>query len=297
MQKNIFNGWILVNKPAGITSADVVRVLKKKMNPTKIGHAGTLDPDATGLIPLALGEATKAIPYLLKSKKKYEATLLYGRKTDTDDASGNILRASWYTPRKNEILEALRYYSEVNFQIPPKVSAVKVEGKRAYKRFKANENFQLTARSIKVYELSLLSYDEKGEALVHFECSKGGYVRSIARDLGDFLGCFGYVKNLARTEYGPFKLTEAVHLPDLLDFSKDNLYSNLKGIEAGIPTLKSFECHVDDLNHLDNGRPIKCPITINISEGEEIIAKHKGRVAGILFKDGFLLKVKRKLNT
>ena len=103
MQKNIFNGWLLVNKPAGITSADVVRVLKKKINPTKIGHAGTLDPGATGLIPLALGEATKAIPYLLKSKKKYEATLLYGKKTDTDDASGNSLRASWYTPRKNAV--------------------------------------------------------------------------------------------------------------------------------------------------------------------------------------------------
>ena len=90
MHKNIFNGWLLVNKPAGITSADVVRVLKRKMNPTKIGHAGTLDPDATGLIPLALGEATKAIPYLLKSKKKYEATFLYGFKTDTDDASGTL---------------------------------------------------------------------------------------------------------------------------------------------------------------------------------------------------------------
>ena len=297
MQKNIFNGWLLVDKPAGITSADVVRVLKKKMNPTKIGHAGTLDPDATGLIPLALGEATKAIPYLLKSKKKYEATLLYGMKTDTDDASGNILKASCYTPRKNEILEALKYYSEVNFQVPPKVSAVKVEGKRAYKRFKANENFQISARSIKVYELSLLSYDERGEALVHFECSKGGYVRSIARDLGDFLGCFGYVKKLVRTEYGPFNLREAVHLPDLLDFSEENLYSNLKVIEAGIPALKSFECHADDFKHLENGRPIKCPITINISEGEEIVAKHEGRVVGILFKDGLYLKVRRKLNT
>ncbi len=297
MQKNIFNGWLLVDKPAGITSADVVRVLKKKMNPTKIGHAGTLDPDATGLIPLALGEATKAIPYLLKSKKKYEATLLYGMKTDTDDASGNILKASCYTPRKNEILEALKYYSEVNFQVPPKVSAVKVEGKRAYKRFKANENFQISARSIEVYELSLLSYDERGEAIVHFECSKGGYVRSIARDLGDFLGCFGYVKKLVRTEYGPFNLREAVHLPDLLDFSEENLYSNLKVIEAGIPALKIFECHVDDLKHLENGGPIKCPITINISEGEEIVAKHEGRVVGILFKDGLFLKVRRKLNT
>ena len=286
-----------MNKPAGITSADVVRVLKRKMNPTKIGHAGTLDPDATGLIPLALGEATKAIPYLLKSKKKYEATFLYGVKTDTDDASGNALKASFYVPRKNEILDALNYYSEVIFQIPPKVSAVKVEGKRAYKRFKANENFQLSARSIKVYELSLQSYDESGKAIVHFECSKGGYVRSIARDIGDFLGCFGYVRNLSRLMYGPFKVTEATHLSTLIDLSLENLVLNVMDIDVGIPNLETFECHLDDLNHLENGRPIKCPVTLTLNEGEELIAKHKGRVAGILLKEGAFFKVKRKFNT
>ena len=297
MQKNIFNGWLLVNKPAGITSADVVRVLKKKMNPTKIGHAGTLDPDATGLMPLALGEATKAIPYLLKSKKKYEATFLYGAKTDTDDASGNTLKASSYIPRKNEILEALNYYSEVIFQVPPKVSAVKVEGKRAYKRFKANENFQLTARIIKVYELSLQSCDEKGEAIVHFECGKGGYVRSIARDIGDFIGCYGYVRKLSRLEYGPFKVAEAFNLSNLLELSIESLGSSLKGIEMGIPNLKIFECYANDLNYLDNGRPIECPTTLSVREGEELIAKNKGRVVAILFKDGSLLKVRSKFNT
>ena len=286
-----------MNKPAGITSADVVRVLKEKMNPTKIGHAGTLDPDATGLIPLALGEATKAIPYLLESKKKYEATFLYGTKTDTDDASGNTIKASSYVPKKNEILEALTYYSEVIFQIPPKVSAVKVDGKRAYKRFKAKENFELKARSIKVYELALKSYNERGEAIVHFECSKGGYVRSIARDLGDYLGCFGYVRNLNRLEYGPFNVSQAVHLSDLKDFSKENLELNLKGIEIGIPHLKIFECPVNDLKHLENGRPIRCPTTLTLSQGEKLIAKYKGRVKGIVFKDGSFLKVKRKLNT
>ena len=297
MNKNVFNGWLLVKKPTGITSADVVRVLKRKMNPTKIGHSGTLDPDATGLIPVALGEATKAIPYLLKSKKKYEATFLYGVKTDTDDASGNTLKASFYVPRKNEILDALEYYSEVIFQIPPKVSAVKVGGKRAYKRFKANENFQLSARNIRVYELSLQSYDNRGEAIVHFECSKGGYVRSIARDIGDFIGCFGYVRKLSRLEYGPFKVTEAFDLSKLLDLSKESLESNLKSIEIGIPNLKIFECHVHDLKHLENGQPIKCPKTVRLIEGEELIAKYKGRVAAILFKDGAFLKVRRKLNT
>ena len=287
----------MVNKPAGITSADVVRVLKKKLNPTKIGHAGTLDPDATGLIPLALGEATKAIPYLLKSKKKYEATLLYGMKTDTDDSSGNILKASCYIPRKIEILEALKFYSEVIFQIPPKVSAVKVAGKRAYKLFKANENFRLTARNIEIYELSLQSYNEGGEAIVQLECSKGGYVRSIARDTGDFLGCFGYVRNLSRLEYGPFKVTEAIHLSDLLNLPTEHLEANLIGIEIGIPNLKIFECHVNDLKHLENGRPIKCPMTLTLREGEELIAKYKGRVVGILLKEEFLLKVRRKFNT
>ena len=297
MQKNIFNGWLLVNKPAGITSADIVRVLKKKMNPTKIGHAGTLDPDATGLIPLALGEATKAIPYLLKSRKKYEATFLFGLKTDTDDASGRTLKASSHVPRKNEILEALNYYSEVTFQIPPKVSAVKVKGKRAYERFKAEENFQLKARYIKIYKLSLQSYNEKGEALVHFECSKGGYVRSIARDIGDFLGCFGYVRNLNRIEYGPFKAWEANDLSSLLDLSMEKLRSNIRPIEIGIPNLKTFECHLDDFKHLENGRPIKYPISFNFDENEELIAKYKGRVAGILFREGHFLKVRRKFNT
>ena len=100
MQKNVFHGWLLVNKPAGVTSADVVRALKRKFNPTKIGHAGTLDPDATGLMPLALGEATKTIPYLQNLKKKYQAVFLFGLKTDTDDVSGKTLRNSFYVPKK-----------------------------------------------------------------------------------------------------------------------------------------------------------------------------------------------------
>jgi tRNA pseudouridine55 synthase len=297
VQKNIFNGWILVNKPAGITSADVVRVLKKKMNPTKIGHAGTLDPDATGLIPIALGEATKAIPYLLKSRKKYEASFLYGLKTDTDDSSGTTRKASNYIPRKNEILEALKYYSEVPFQVPPKVSAVKIKGKRAYERFKAKETFQLTARRINVYTLSLQSYDKKGQTLVHFECSKGGYVRSIARDIGDFLGCFGHVGNLERIEYGPFKADKATDLSDLLDLSIENLISRIMDIEIGIPGLKIFECNSDDVRHLENGRPIECPVAFDFGEGEELIAKYKGKVAGILFREEGFLKIKRKFNT
>ena len=297
MQKNVFHGWLLVNKPAGVTSADVVRALKKKFNPTKIGHAGTLDPDATGLMPLALGEATKTIPYLQNLKKKYQAVFLFGLKTDTDDVSGKTLRNSFYVPKKNEVLEGLKYYSEVMFQIPPKVSAVKVKGKRAYKRFKANEDFRIEARNISIYELSLISHNAAGLSLVQIECGKGGYVRSIARDCGDFLGCFGCVKSLSRVEYGPFKIEEAIHLSDLLDQSTDDLDLCIKPIEIGIPNLKIFECSLDDLKYLENGRPILCPVTLALAEGEELFAKYKDRVAGVMFKEGEFLKVRRKFNT
>ena len=150
---------------------------------------------------------------------------------------------------------------------------------------------------MKVYELSLHAYNEKGETLVHFECGKGGYVRSIARDIGDFLGCFGYVLNLNRIEYGPFKVKEADDLSNLLDLSTEDLNSNIRAIEIGIPDLKTFECHLDDFKHLENGRPIKYPVSLNSGENEELIAMYKGKVAGILFKEGPLLKVRRKFNT
>ena len=296
MQKNEFNGWLLVDKPAGITSADVVRAFKKKYNPTKIGHAGTLDPDATGLIPLALGEATKAIPYLLKSRKKYKATFIYGIKTDTDDASGNTIKSSSYVPTKNEIMDALDYYSEITYQIPPKVSAVKIKGERAYKRFKANENFQLSARNINVFELSLQRYSEH-ESIILFECGKGGYVRSIARDIGDFLGCFGHVKKLCRVMYGPFMISEAVPLSDILNLSSKKLQLHVRAIESGIPNLKNLECNLNDVKYVENGRAIRCPDKLVLDEGEEVIAKYRGKVVGILFKEGPILKVKRKFNT
>ena len=132
---------------------------------------------------------------------------------------------------------------------------------------------------------------------MHFECGKGGYVRSIARDIGDFLGCFGYVRNLNRIVYGPFKVKEASDLSNLLDLSIENLSSNIKAIEIGIPYLKIFECHSDDYKHLENGRPIKFPISLKFDEDEELLAKYKGRVAGILFREGPFLKVRRKFNT
>jgi tRNA pseudouridine55 synthase len=295
VQKNEFNGWLLVDKPAGMTSADVVRVLKKRYNLAKIGHAGTLDPDATGLIPLALGEATKAIPYLLNARKKYKATFIYGVKTDTDDASGNTVKASSYIPTKNEIMDALEYYSDVTFQIPPKVSAVKIKGKRAYKRFKANENFQLAARNINVFKLSLKCYS-KHESIIIFECGKGGYVRSIARDIGDFLGCFGHVKKLSRVMYGPFIISEAVPLSDIINLSSKNLKLHIRAIESGIPNLKNLDCNLKDVMYLENGRAIRCPEKVVLDEGEDVIAKYRGKVVGILFKEGPILKVKRKFN-
>ena len=218
-------------------------------------------------------------------------------KTDTDDSSGTTRKASTYIPRKNEILEALKYYSEVPFQVPPRVSAEDKKGKRAYERFKAKENFQLTARRIKVYTLSLQSYDKKGETLVHFECSKGGYVRSIARDIGDFLGCFGHVRNLKRIEYGPFKADKATDLSYLLDLSIENLISNIIDIEIGIPGLKIFECNSDDVGYLENGRPIKCPLRLILEKAKNSLQSIKEKSQASSLEKKAFLKVKRKFNT
>ncbi|MDC3067670.1 tRNA pseudouridine(55) synthase TruB [Paracoccaceae bacterium] len=291
------DGWLLVNKPKGMTSTDVIRRLKNKLNPAKIGHAGTLDPNATGLLPVAMGEATKAIPYLLRTKKKYKALLKFGLKTDTDDLNGKILKSSSYIPEKDEVLDALNYYSKVPYQTPPKVSAIKVNGIRAYRRFKAEEEFILAPRELKIFKLILKHYSKTEGSTIVLECSKGSYVRSIARDVGDYIGSYGYVEKLCRLEYGPFKLTDALNLSDILAINIDSNDLNLIDIETAMSTLKIFECDYEQYKYIQDGRPIMCSETFSVGHGEEIIAKHNNHILAILVKSGTLLKVKRKFNT
>ena len=206
------SGWLLIDKPAGITSTSVVNKVRWAFEAKKAGHAGTLDPDATGMLPIALGEATKTISYLGEALKGYDFTVRWGAATTTDDAEGAVIATSDLRPSAEQIRAALPQFRGDIRQVPPQFSAVKVDGERAYDIARGGETMELAARDLHVDALELLGMPDADHADLHFVCGSGGYVRSIARDLGQVLGCLGHVLRLRRTWVGPFDIEAAVTL-------------------------------------------------------------------------------------
>ena len=197
------HGWLIVDKPAGIGSTDVVSKVRWALDAKKAGHAGTLDPDATGVLAVALGEATKTVPILTDALKAYDFTVNWGAETATDDASGQVIRSAENRPTADMIRAALPDFTGDIMQVPPSVSAVKVDGARAYDLAREGETVELAARPLWVESLELLSITPDSADL-RMVCGKGGYVRAIARDLGRQLGCLGHVARLRRIWSGPF---------------------------------------------------------------------------------------------
>lgn len=250
------SGWVLVDKPAGVTSTAVVNKLRWAFDAKKAGHAGTLDPDATGLLPVALGEATKTIAYLGDALKGYDFTVRWGQRTTTDDAEGEVVETSDARPTEAEILAALPQFTGDILQVPPQFSAVKVDGQRAYDIARGGETMELAARELHVDELSLSSSPDPDHAAFRFVCGSGGYVRSIARDLGQVLGCFGHVVALRRTWVGPFDIEEAVSLAEIERLAKTPEIDALVGPVAmalvDLPELRATE---EGAARLRNGNP------------------------------------------
>ncbi len=295
-KKNLLNGWLIVDKPAGLTSNKVIQRIKNHINPKKIGHAGTLDPDATGVLPVALGEATKVIPYLMSQKKTYLTTIKFGIKTETDDISGKILKKSIYRPEKQEITDALKYFSGQIYQKPPVVSAVKVNGFRAYKLFHLGQQVSLKSRKLLVSNIQIISQKDVERCSVSFTCGKGGYVRSIARDVGDFLGCFGCVEKLSRTSYGHFQIDDSIKLNDLLNFSLEEIKFLTLGLEKGFSKIKAVECFSEHYKKIENGIPIENIYDKKIKPEDEVLAFFEGKPVCILVYKNSLLRPKRKFN-
>ncbi|RMG40229.1 MAG: tRNA pseudouridine(55) synthase TruB [Candidatus Dadabacteria bacterium] len=214
-------GLLLVDKPAGMSSAAALTVVKKKLAPGKIGHAGTLDPFATGLLVCLTGEATRLAKFASSGKKAYSGTIKFGVVTDSDDITGKVLKTTGKLPNFADIARAAKAFSGSFQQVPPKISAVKVAGQRAYKLARRGQNFELKSRKVSVYSFDL---SPVSEATVFFRisCSAGTYIRSIARDLGELLGCGGCLESLRREECEPFSVDEAVSLEEL---SKEHLRS------------------------------------------------------------------------
>jgi tRNA pseudouridine55 synthase len=229
------NGWVILDKPAGLTSTQAVSKLKRLFNAKKAGHAGTLDPLASGVLPVAFGEATKTVPFVQDGEKAYRFTVQWGAETDTDDTEGKVTQTSDARPDKESVAALLPDFTGDIMQRPPSFSAIKVNGERAYDLARDGEIVDLAPRLITIHALRLVASDADS-AVLEAECGKGTYVRAIARDLGRALGCFGHVTALRRTRVGPFYEQASAQLAELLD-APEQAHDDLLGVEAGLTEL------------------------------------------------------------
>ena len=271
------SGWLIVDKPAGVGSTDVVGRVRWALDAKKAGHAGTLDPDATGLLAVALGEATKTVPYLTDALKAYDFTGAWGAETSTDDVSGEVLRTSDVRPDAAAVEAALARFRGDIMQVPPSVSAVKVDGARAYDLAREGETVELQARPLWVEELELLEAREDGADL-HMVCGKGGYVRAIARDLGRALGTFGHVVGLRRVWSGPFDVEQAVPFDRIDRASIDDLDAALLPVESALE-LPQVQATDAGAARIMNGNPGQ--VIGHAEFGTEVWVSHEGRAIGI----------------
>ena len=275
------SGWLIIDKPAGITSTAAVNKVKWALNAQKAGHAGTLDPDATGVLAVALGEATKTVPYVTDAMKAYKFKVRLGQSTNTDDAKGEIINQSDVRPEESVIKDALQSFVGNIQQVPPQFSAVKIDGERAYKLARQGEDLSLAARPLYVESLALLDIPDTNHIELEMVCGKGGYVRSIARDLGDLLECYGHVKSLRRIWSGPFEVKKAVILETVERLAKTpDLDQLVLPLEVGLNDLKCVNCRPEHAAKLRKGNPAMV-IASDAGYGEICWAALEGRAVAI----------------
>ena len=248
------NGWLIVDKPAGVNSTAVVAKVRWALDAKKAGHAGTLDPDATGVLAVALGEATKTVPIVTDALKCYDFVVTWGSETTTDDASGTVVRTADARPSEDQVRAALAGFTGDIMQVPPAFSAVKVEGERAYDLAREGVEMELVARPLWVDSLTLLEAGE-GWARLEMVCGKGGYVRSIARDLGRELGCLGHVAHLRRTWSGPFEAEQGVAFDRVDREAQDWLDGQILPLETGLADLPMLRATAEGAIRIRNGNP------------------------------------------
>jgi tRNA pseudouridine55 synthase len=213
--KRDVHGWVVLDKPVGMTSTHAVSIVKRLFTAKRAGHAGTLDPLASGALPIALGEATKTVPFVMDGRKLYQFTVRWGEERDTDDAEGRVTANSDARPAPQALRALLPSFTGAIEQVPPKYSAIKIDGERAYDLARDGATVELAARTVQIDRLELIAIPDPDRAVLHAECGKGTYVRSLARDMGRALGCFGHVSALRRVAVGPFGAETMILLEQL----------------------------------------------------------------------------------
>ncbi len=288
--KNKLSGWLILEKPSGITSAHAVAKVKRLLKPEKIGHAGTLDPLASGVLPLALGEATKTVPYMMDAQKSYDFTVTWGESRDTDDSEGNVLQQSDKRPELTEIEAILPDFSGKIQQTPPQYSAIKIDGKRSYDVARNGGVADIKPREVTIYSLSINQHDGE-QTSFSCDCSKGTYIRAIARDMGEKLGCFGYISVLRRTKVGNFSEKDAISLELLEKMMHKGDLSFLRLVESALDDILARDIHPDQKALLARG----LPITIHAPDGI-VLAMCEGKPVAICSAQGGQIKPVRVFN-
>lgn len=255
---DLISGWLNLFKPLDMTSTQAVGALKRIYNAQKVGHGGTLDPLADGILPIAFGEATKTVPWMMDAQKDYAFTILWGESRDSQDAEGAVIATSDVRPSREAVEAALSKYIGTIEQVPPKFSAIKVDGKRAYDLAREGEDFVLEPREVDVFAARVADMPDADHTIIHVTSGKGFYVRALARDLAFDLGCEGYINQLRRTRVGVFEAAEAVSIADIETLEdKAALLAALQPLQIVLEeTVPQLEIGSDDVRELKQGRTI-----------------------------------------
>lgn len=245
------DGLILINKQKGFTSHDVVNVIRKKLNTKKVGHTGTLDPNATGVLPILIGKGTKISKYLMEHDKTYIATIKLGEKTDTGDSEGQVIEEKSIPAdlKKEDINNALQNFFGKQKQVPPMYSAIKINGKKLYEYAREGKEVKLEAREIEIYKIELLEY-QNNKIKFEVECSKGTYIRTLCEDIAKKLGTVGYMEELQRTKVNNFKIEDSILLDDI---TLENAEKNMIKIEEVFKEKETIELDNKKLELFLNG--------------------------------------------
>jgi tRNA pseudouridine55 synthase len=261
-EKRDVHGWLVLDKPIGMTSTHAVAVIKRLFTARRAGHAGTLDPLASGLLPIALGEATKTVPFVMDGRKTYRFTVRWGEERDTDDAEGRVVATSQARPSPDDIRALLPRFTGTIAQAPPRFSAIKIGGERAYDLAREGEVVELAERPVEIHRLELVETPDADHAVLAAECGKGTYVRALARDMGRLLGSYGHVVALRRTAVGPFSEAQAVTLDSMQQPTQPSSGAGamptptLLPVVSGLASLPALNVSRADAGRLARGQSV-----------------------------------------
>ncbi len=261
-EKRDVHGWLILDKPVGMTSTHAVSVVRRLFTARRAGHAGTLDPLASGCLPIALGEATKTVPFVMDGRKSYRFTVRWGEERDTDDAEGRVVETASVRPAPDDIRALIPRFTGTIEQVPPRFSAIKIDGERAYDLAREGETVELEARPVEIHRLELIETPDPNHAMLAAQCGKGTYVRALARDLGRLLGCLGHVAALRRTIVGPFGEPHMISLERLESLchraavGEGNLAELLLPVETALDDIPALAVSRADAARLQRGQAV-----------------------------------------